>query len=537
MMSTVSGNNCDEAPPRRSFWKKGIKSVPGSASRLAKNTGSSSGGMAQEKFEEFAKQTKDAWDDGDDDLLLEAYNVRISKRDVQSAAAQVLQSHSQQQAIASATKPATTTPVSKFPASSSSSSSTAAHRSYDFHSTKPTPVRGATSVPNAQLHPDLGHRLSGPGLGIRLDSSVRQFSANLPPQQQIALKDRERIKAEKFASLFIAANVVLDELRKMSWSGIPPQHRPLAWKLLSGYVSPNSERREAMLERKRQEYHNFVDQYYSTRHQDIHQDTYRQIHIDVPRMSPLIPLFQQELVQQIFERILYIWSIRHPASGYVQGINDLVTPFFVVFLSEYIKDGSDVDTCQLTSLAATEVQELEADCFWCFSKLLDGIQDNYTFAQPGIQTRVNSLKDLISRIDNNLHRHLEQLNIEYLQFAFRWMNNLLMREMPLHRVIRLWDTYLSEPDGFASFHLYVCASFLTRFSADLQNEHDFHGLMILLQNLPTEHWTDEEVELVLAEAYKLKFMFADAPKHLKDNNTVVTTTASTSATNSSSHRT
>lgn len=45
--------------------------------------------MAQDKFEEFAKQTSDAWDDGDDDLLLEAYNVRISKRDVQSAATQV----------------------------------------------------------------------------------------------------------------------------------------------------------------------------------------------------------------------------------------------------------------------------------------------------------------------------------------------------------------------------------------------------------------------------------------------------------------
>ena len=42
---------------------------------------------------------------------------------------------------------------------------------------------------------------------------------------------------------------------------------------------------------------------------------------------------------QVFERILYIWAIRHPASGYVQGINDLVTPFFVVFLSEYLADG------------------------------------------------------------------------------------------------------------------------------------------------------------------------------------------------------
>ena len=30
---------------------------------------------------------------------------------------------------------------------------------------------------------------------------------------------------------------------------------------------------------------------------------------------------------------------RHPASGYVQGINDLVTPFLAVFLGEHFADG------------------------------------------------------------------------------------------------------------------------------------------------------------------------------------------------------
>ena len=43
-----------------------------------------------------------------------------------------------------------------------------------------------------------------------------------------------------------------------------------------------------------------------------------------------------QLVQDIFERILFIWAVRHPASGYVQGMNDLVTPFFVVFLSQFL---------------------------------------------------------------------------------------------------------------------------------------------------------------------------------------------------------
>lgn len=34
------------------------------------------------------------------------------------------------------------------------------------------------------------------------------------------------------------------------------------------------------------------------------QDTFRQIHIDIPRMCPLIPLFQQKLVQEVRERLL-----------------------------------------------------------------------------------------------------------------------------------------------------------------------------------------------------------------------------------------
>ena len=34
-------------------------------------------------------------------------------------------------------------------------------------------------------------------------------------------------------------------------------------------------------------------------------------------------------VQQSLEKILYIWAIKHPASGYVQGMNDLATPLYL----------------------------------------------------------------------------------------------------------------------------------------------------------------------------------------------------------------
>ena len=231
-------------------------------------------------------------------------------------------------------------------------------------------------------------------------------------------------------------------------------------------------------------------------------------------MSPVIGLFQQKCVQEIFERILYIWAIRHPASGYVQGINDLVTPFFLVFLQEYCPgDLAEVDVQK--ALTKEQITTIEADSFWCLTKILDGIQDNYTFAQPGIQLKVKQLEELVQRIDQELHNHLIQHEILYLQFAFRWMNNILMREIPIKATIRLWDTYLSEEgDGFSRFHLYVCAAFLIHWKSELMKKTDFHTLLMFLQNLPTAKWGDNEINLLVAEAFKLSYLFADAPKHL-----------------------
>jgi hypothetical protein len=273
--------------------------------------------------------------------------------------------------------------------------------------------------------------------------------------------DAFEARLEKFNKLLAAPLVDLDALRQLSWSGVPKRLRPTVWGLLSGYLPANQERREETLLLKRTEYNEFVGQYFQTRSTESQQGTYHQIHIDVLRTNPSITTFQCRVVQEMFERILYIWALRHPGSGYVQGINDLVTPFFAVFMSPYV---DDIEKCDISAVAESSRTEVEADIYWCMTKLLDGIQDNYTFAHPGIQKNLKALQDLMSRIDSKLQEHLDLYNVEYLQFAFRWMNCLLMREIPLQCTVRLWDTYHSEADGFASFHLYVCAVFLQTFS-------------------------------------------------------------------------
>lgn len=398
----------------------------------------------------------------------------------------------------------------------------------------------------------------GGGLAIpgRATSAISTAGPTISRRQsekeQPIKEDPKYVKLRKL--LYEDEVVDLNQLRTIAWAGIPSEFRPLTWKLLLGYLPVAKSKREEALKRKRLEYDHLVNQYYLKRTSD--DDTWRQIHIDIPRMQPLISIFKQKPVQDMFERILYIWSIRHPASGYVQGMNDLVTPFFVTYLSEFIPgisittDLSPLESFQVESLTREVLQGVEADSFWSFSKLMDSIQNNYTTDQPGIQHLVRMLAKVMSRVDAQLHQHLERHNVQYLQFAFRWMNNLLIREIPLKCIIRLWDTYLSEgavtassspcnslaiggsfstdeagandflanlgnsgtPFSF-SFHLYVCAAFLRFWSKNLMMEKDFQGLILHLQNLPTLHWSEKEVRLLLADAYQLKHTFT--PNHLK----------------------
>ncbi|XP_058860701.1 TBC1 domain family member 22B isoform X4 [Acipenser ruthenus] len=449
-------------------------------------------------FLEFARSTSDAWDIGDDEeeefLGGPPPNTppNLNSKVAVATAAQVIHNYSKVRE-----KPEWPQSTERVQANGSvvkSNSAVQLSQPSDGSSFR-KPLHKQQSLPLRPVIPLIA-RISD------------QNASGAPP-----MAVREKTRLEKFRQLLASQNTDLEELRRCSWSGIPREFRPITWRLLSGYLPANMERREIVLKRKRDEYFGFIEQYYDSRNEEHHQDTYRQIHIDIPRTNPLIPLFQQAPVQEVFERILFIWAIRHPASGYVQGINDLVTPFFVVFLSEFVEE--DVENFDVTILPQHVQRNIEADSFWCMSKLLDGIQDNYTFAQPGIQTKVKALEELVSRIDEHVHNHFQKYEVEYLQFAFRWMNNLLMRELPLRCTIRLWDTYQAEAEGFSHFHLYICAAFLIKWRKEILEAVDFQGLLLLLQNLPTIHWGNEEVGLLLAEAYRLKYMFADAPSHYR----------------------
>lgn len=373
----------------------------------------------------------------------------------------------------------------------------------------------------------------------------------------------------------------LGDLRKLSWNGVPAELRAITWQLLLGYLPTNRTRQKSTLRRKRQEY---LDGLKSVNSEALFDDEAlknasssllanssnrdntankekqlnHQIKIDIKRTSPTVKLYSYEATQKSFRRILYLWALRHPASGYVQGINDLVIPFYQIFLGNYLwqlqrkrayemaggdddsalflpglldTDGSDTaeddiyndpelmsytwENFDSNRLSDRVTSVIEADTYWCLSRLLDNITDNYIHEQPGIIRQVNDLRNLIAKIDLPLLQHLEHEGVEFIQFSFRWMNCLLMRELSTGLIIRMWDTYLSEsPLGFNEFHVYVCAAFLIKFSGELKGR-DFQEILLFLQNPPTKSWVEKDVELMLSEAYIWQSLYKNASAHLR----------------------
>jgi hypothetical protein len=101
-------------------------------------------------------------------------------------------------------------------------------------------------------------------------------------------------RSQKFIHLLSHPTVDLTLLSQLCWNGIPFQLRMMAWQMLFGYLPCHSARREVALAQKRKEY---MDSVKAT--QTMDRGLWRQIHIDILRTNPTIPLYQCEAVQKV----------------------------------------------------------------------------------------------------------------------------------------------------------------------------------------------------------------------------------------------
>jgi hypothetical protein len=339
-------------------------------------------------------------------------------------------------------------------------------------------------------------------------------------------------------------------LRNVCWCGVPdPARRYEAWCVLLRYLPPQvNATAPAVLLRKRAEYATHVQHHHASvpwdallATQSVQGATHsllvattpgstpnfdaspedvaimRQIRKDVPRTFNGVLMLQHPRVQLLLERVLFVWALRHPASGYVQGMNDILLPFLYVVLAKRISSDGDVyrlialDEAGVKSVSGSLIErdwlEVEADAYWLLSAFMSSVQGNFTFSQGGTHALVQRLEGIIAAADAPLHAFLRESGVSFEEFAFRWMNCFLLRELPPALGVRLFDTYCAEEAdggrGFGVFHVYVCAALLLRLSERLRRATDFAVIVQLLQNPASPAFDEEAVADLTARAFIL----------------------------------
>lgn len=344
----------------------------------------------------------------------------------------------------------------------------------------------------------------------------------------------------------------MESIRKCAWNGCTTTNRAQVWRILTGYEPLSHSGRVSMLEARRKEYHDFIALLISgsdslgadddsprsvtglddsssmglcrragtilrifkegsSSTDSLPQDklaakTLRQIDMDLPRTHPQIPIFRSPEIRDAMRRILYIFGVLHPSKNYVQGMNEILTPILAVFFSHYLEE-TDKNKLDIflsyesldTILTLDQLRDAEADSFWTFTSVITSIGDSFVSDQPGIMKRIARLEAIVRKVDPELGLHLAKHNIEFIQFSFRWMNCLLLRELPLRLILKAWDAFLAEEDGFSELHVYFCSAMVTSFSVELM-EKNFEESILFLQSLPTDHWNSDDIDVLLSQA-------------------------------------
>ncbi|AAZ11845.1 GTPase activating protein, conserved [Trypanosoma equiperdum] len=369
--------------------------------------------------------------------------------------------------------------------------------------------------------------------------------------------------------------VPIDELRGLSRSGCPAGFRYEVWCYLTGHLQPSSLNRAAVLTRKRQEYVGYMQSSYGSTDwdaafaavgdsvgnapggesgsggsslwpsfrsgasgfgssslntpSDSELSILKQIRKDIPRMAAGLAFLSNRRVMLSVERCLYIWALRHPACGYVQGMDDFTIPFISVVLAnrvcrtKTVADLYTLDPEEVGALLSVEVisdeewvSTIEADTYWMVSYFLSAIQENYTYDQRGLHSMVEKLEAVVRAVNVKLYNHLRNdLQIDFKQFSFRWMNCLLLRELNATQVLRLWDAYLADEEkDWCTTHVYTCAAFLQWWSAALLQENDYCVAIKFLQNLPSNELSDRDISAIVSQGIVMQKLYNSALAHL-----------------------
>ena len=200
---------------------------------------------------------------------------------------------------------------------------------------------------------------------------------------------------------------------------------------------------------------------------------------------------KNETHADVIERILYIYSKLNKDVNYVQGMNELIAPIYFSFF---------IDNNELEE-KKVDIENIEADSFWCFSNLIGEIKNIFIKEKDnevdGIFYIINKFEKLIESYDIELYNLFKNNNISFIHISFRWFSLFFSQDFLLPDTLRLWDIFFCEENKLY-FVYYFSLGLLIYKKNKLMNK-DFFGIVKELQNLE-----DVDIEKVIEIGIKIK---------------------------------
>ncbi|XP_058004322.1 uncharacterized protein LOC131168732 isoform X2 [Hevea brasiliensis] len=143
--------------------------------------------------------------------------------------------------------------------------------------------------------------------------------------------------------------------------------------------------------------------------------TLHRIVVDVVRTDSHLEFYEDKKNIARMSDILAVYAWVDPATGYCQGMSDLLSPFVVLF-------------------------EDDADAFWCFEMLLRRMHENFQMEGPtGVMKQLQALWHILELTDREMFAHLSRIGAESLHFAFRMLMVLFRRELSFDEALQMWE--------------------------------------------------------------------------------------------------
>eukprot|EP01114_Cavostelium_apophysatum_P024236 TRINITY_DN9425_c0_g1_i1.p1 TRINITY_DN9425_c0_g1~~TRINITY_DN9425_c0_g1_i1.p1 ORF type:complete len:655 (+),score=177.99 TRINITY_DN9425_c0_g1_i1:169-2133(+) len=358
-------------------------------------------------------------------------------------------------------------------------------------SPKKSPISSPKTTPNSE---SLGQNAAH-------TTTLGTFELVDDVQNQPKVERTKELSAEEWMMFFDEEGRIKDEseIRKRIFhGGVEPSIRMEVWKyLLNMYPFTSTfKEREEINQKRRKEYFQWKNTWqFVLNDPDCRWDKFKSrchnIEKDVVRTDRTLDFYADENGPNLkmLNEILITYTFYNYDLGYVQGMNELLSPILFVM-------GAD-----------------ESDSYWCFKGVMDVMEGNFHKDQNGMRIQLNAMSKMIQVLDSGLHEYLREHDALNMFFCFRWILIIFKREFSFFTIQRLWEVLWSN-HLTPNFHFYIAAAILLRHRQEfIDKEMQFDDMVKYVNELAGKLHLEE----LLVDAEQTFYAFQRlAPPDLKN---------------------